>query len=197
LNLSLEPSARPPETMIFAAVSSGRSFFAISLPTKVDLPESATLVSLSMAAEPPVAAAGSKPVVRTVITLIAVQALHRRDRVAGVDRALEGVGVDLGDVEIWPTSSLAADPRRERSCRGGGREQDVAVVLRDRQHLRGDVLGQAVFEVAASACSTLRHAGDLRAGLARRRRRLSRRSAHARRRRTCKRGGHGVQRGAP
>jgi hypothetical protein len=41
VNLSLDPIARPPETMIFAAVSSGRSFFAISLPTNDDLPESA------------------------------------------------------------------------------------------------------------------------------------------------------------
>ena len=33
LNLSLDPSARPPETMTLAAVSSGRSFLAISEPT--------------------------------------------------------------------------------------------------------------------------------------------------------------------
>ena len=71
MNLSLLPSARPPETMIFAAVNSGRSFFAISLPTKLDLPESAVALSVSIGAEPPVAAAGSKPVVRTVITLTA------------------------------------------------------------------------------------------------------------------------------
>jgi hypothetical protein len=52
---------------------------------------------------------GSKPVVRTVMTLTLVGALHRGDRVAGVDRALEGVGaIDLGDVAICATSSLAA-----------------------------------------------------------------------------------------
>ncbi len=68
MNFSALPSARPPETMILAAVSSGRSFLAISLPTNLLLPLSATAVAVSTAALPPVAAAGSKPVVRTVIT---------------------------------------------------------------------------------------------------------------------------------
>jgi len=57
--------------MILAAVSSGRSFLAISEPTKVDLPASAAAAGVSMDALPPVAAAGSKPVVRTVMTLVA------------------------------------------------------------------------------------------------------------------------------
>ena len=57
--------------MTLAAVSSGRSLLAISLPTNVLLPLSATASAVSTAAEPPVAAAGSKPVVRTVITLVA------------------------------------------------------------------------------------------------------------------------------
>ena len=63
--------ARPPETMIFAAVSSGRSFFAISALTKEALSDPATAATVSMLAEPPDAAAGSKPVVRTVMTLTA------------------------------------------------------------------------------------------------------------------------------
>ncbi|MCY1555933.1 hypothetical protein D9M68_926380 [compost metagenome] len=67
-NFSLLPSARPPETMILAAVRSGRSFLAISLPTNVLLPASAAAAAVSTAAEPPVAAAASKPVVRTVMT---------------------------------------------------------------------------------------------------------------------------------
>jgi hypothetical protein len=57
--------------MIFAAVSSGRSFFAISLPTNDDLPESPTAGMESTGAEPPLEAAGSNPVVRTVITFLA------------------------------------------------------------------------------------------------------------------------------
>jgi hypothetical protein len=69
LNLSPEPSARPPLTMILAAVSSGRSLLAISLPTYADSPLSATAATVSIAAEPPSPAA-SKPVVRTVMTLM-------------------------------------------------------------------------------------------------------------------------------
>ena len=56
--------------MIFAAVSSGRSLFVTSRPTKLLWPLSATAATVSIAALPPVAAAGSKPVVRTVMTLI-------------------------------------------------------------------------------------------------------------------------------
>ena len=57
--------------MILAAVSSGRSLLAISLPTKLDRPVSAAASTVSTAALPPLAAAASKPVVRTVMTLIA------------------------------------------------------------------------------------------------------------------------------
>ena len=71
MNFSLEPSARPPETMILAEVSSGRSFLAISDRKKLTLSLAATALSTSMAALPPEAAAGSKPVVRTVMTLVA------------------------------------------------------------------------------------------------------------------------------
>ncbi|OQB98740.1 MAG: hypothetical protein BWX79_03265 [Alphaproteobacteria bacterium ADurb.Bin100] len=71
LNFSALPSARPPETTILAAVRSGRSFLAISLPRNVLLPLSAAPATVSTAALPPVAAAGSKPVVRTVMTLVA------------------------------------------------------------------------------------------------------------------------------
>ena len=60
--------ARPPETMILAAVSSGRSLLVISRPTKLEVPTSPTAVMLSMVALPPVAAAASKPVARTVMT---------------------------------------------------------------------------------------------------------------------------------
>ncbi|MNE30058.1 hypothetical protein D3C80_1235580 [compost metagenome] len=62
---------RPPETMIFAAVSSGRSDLASSSPTKADRPKSSAPASVSMAALPPSAATASKPVPRTVITLTA------------------------------------------------------------------------------------------------------------------------------
>lgn len=70
-NFSAPPNARPPLTTILAAVSSGRSLFVTSRPMKLDLPLSATPSKVSTAALPPVAAAASKPVLRTVITLIA------------------------------------------------------------------------------------------------------------------------------
>ncbi len=69
-NFSLLPSARPPETMILAAVSSGRSFLVTSRPTKLLLPLSPAAASCSTWALPPVVAAASKPVPRTVMTLI-------------------------------------------------------------------------------------------------------------------------------
>ena len=71
VNFSALPSARPPETMILAAVSSGRSFLAISAPTKLTWALSAAGARRSTAAEPPVAAAASKPVLRTVMTFTA------------------------------------------------------------------------------------------------------------------------------
>jgi hypothetical protein len=111
---------RPPETMILAAVSSGRSLLAISRPTKLLLPLSATALAVSTAALPPVAAAGSKPVVRTVITL-SRRALHDGNRVAGVDRALEGVGaVDLGDVADLADVQLGGHARGDVLAAGGG-----------------------------------------------------------------------------
>ncbi|VVG74327.1 hypothetical protein PAP18089_05344 [Pandoraea apista] len=54
--------------MIFALVSSGRSSFVTSRPTNCDNPASGVADTASTAALPPVAAAGSKPVERTVIT---------------------------------------------------------------------------------------------------------------------------------
>ena len=52
-----------------AAVSSGRSLLASSRETNRESPLSATGSTFSTAAVPPVAAAASNPVVRTVITL--------------------------------------------------------------------------------------------------------------------------------
>ncbi|MOA53827.1 hypothetical protein D3C78_1773430 [compost metagenome] len=62
---------RPPDTTIFAPVSSGRSDLATSSPTKREIPASLTLAMLSMLALPPSPATASKPVPRTVITLMA------------------------------------------------------------------------------------------------------------------------------
>ena len=70
LNLSLEACTRPPEAMIFATVSSGRSLSTISLPMKALLPQSATAAIDSTTALPPLATDEPTPVVRTVIRLI-------------------------------------------------------------------------------------------------------------------------------
>jgi hypothetical protein len=60
--------ARPPETTMRAAVSSGRSDFTTSAPTKELRPGSGAAATASMGALPPVAATGSKEAARTVIT---------------------------------------------------------------------------------------------------------------------------------
>lgn len=67
---SAEPIARPPETTTRAAVSSGRSDFAISAPTKEDTPGSAAPAP-PRSRPIPSAATGSKEAARTVITFFA------------------------------------------------------------------------------------------------------------------------------
>jgi len=74
LKLSPLPIPRPPEITILAAVNSGRSDFANSSPTNLEVAASVAEPTASTAAEPPVAATASKPVERTVITLIASKA---------------------------------------------------------------------------------------------------------------------------
>ena len=71
LKFSPEPMPRPPETMILAPASSGRSDLATSRPMNAEMPASCVTAMFSTAAEPPVAATPSKPVVRTVMTLMA------------------------------------------------------------------------------------------------------------------------------
>lgn len=62
--------ARPPETMIFAEVSSGRSLLATSSPTKLDRAGSAAAAAFSTDALPPSPAAPNVEV-RTVMTFLA------------------------------------------------------------------------------------------------------------------------------
>jgi hypothetical protein len=56
--------------MMFALVSSGRSSFVTSRLTNCEMPASGAASIFSMDALPPSAATASKPVVRTVMTLI-------------------------------------------------------------------------------------------------------------------------------
>ena len=68
-NLSDEPSARPPETMILADASSGRSLCASSAPSKRAFVGAAAVSATgSIVAVPPMVAALAKAVVRTVST---------------------------------------------------------------------------------------------------------------------------------
>jgi hypothetical protein len=61
--------ARPPEMMILAEVSSGRSDFDSSSPTKPEMPGSAAAATASTGAEPPSPVAWNAAV-RTVITFL-------------------------------------------------------------------------------------------------------------------------------
>src|SRR5690606_19774942 len=97
-----------------------------------------------------------------------VRALHGGDGVAGVDGALEGVGTDhLGDVADLPDVQLGGHARGDVLAAGGGREQDVAVVACNGNHLGGDVLGQAVVQRRAVGEDDLGDAGDLGGGFGR------------------------------
>ena len=69
-NFSAEPSARPPEMMILADVSSGRSLSDSLFSTKVERPGSAAALTVETAAEPP-SGADWKEAVRTVMTFLA------------------------------------------------------------------------------------------------------------------------------
>lgn len=67
-NFSDEPSARPPEMMILAKVSSGWSVSESLFPAKLEKPGAAAAKTCSMAAELPWEANG-KEAVRTAMTL--------------------------------------------------------------------------------------------------------------------------------
>src|SRR3546814_5468873 len=83
LKFSLDCSARPPETITLALVSSGRSSLAISAPAKAESPASPVLATFSMVPEPPSGLALSNAVVRTVrtslVSLVVTVAIARSE----------------------------------------------------------------------------------------------------------------------
>ena len=70
VKFSRDCMARPPEMMILAEVSSGRSDFDSSSPTNDEIAGSAAAAAVSTAAEPPAPVAWNAAV-RTVITFLA------------------------------------------------------------------------------------------------------------------------------
>jgi len=94
-----------------------------------------------------------------------VGGLHGGDRVAGVDRPLEGVGADhLGHIAQLSHIQQGRHARRHVLARGGGREQDMAVARCHGDHLGGQVLSQAVGQLGGIGVQHLGDASDLCSG---------------------------------
>ena len=182
------PRPRPPDTTMRALVSSGRSDFVSSWPVTFDVGQSPAAAGIfSIAALPPVAGAASNAVARTVITLIGSFELHRRERVAGVDRAHEGVRrFDAGDVRDLRDVQLRGDARHHVLAEARCRRQHMRIAAaRDHcQRRRSDVLGRRLPQMGAS---TRQHLG---------RRPRPQRLPRPRHRRRRPRRGHGCRRRA-
>ncbi len=166
---SADAMARPPEMTMRAAVSSGRSDFTISAPRKVDRPGSSAGGAASIGALPP--SAGDRVEGRGADGdhLLRVGRLHRRHRVAGVDRAHEGVGIDhAGDVGQDLHVEQGGDARHHVLAGGRGRRQQVRIARRHRHQQCGERFGEAVRHGTALGGQHLGHAGDLRRGGCRR-----------------------------
>ena len=130
LEILAEPMPRPPETTILAAVSSGRSDLTSSSPTNLDSAGTAAAAIFSIG--------GAAAVGRRLEggrahgdDLLGVRRLHGLHRVAGIDRAHEGVGRSTTSMisEICGDVEQGGDARQDSSCRGGGRRQDGVVVV--------------------------------------------------------------------
>ena len=156
---------RPPETTILALVSSGRSFLLSSWPTKLESPASPLEGIASMGALPPVAGAGSKPVDAHRHDLDLVGRLHRRQGIAGIDRAHEGVGrCDGADVRDLGHVEQRGRAWHEILAAAGGGGHDMAVAAGERHDELGQVLGQAVGIGSVIGQQHLGDAGDRRGG---------------------------------
>ena len=90
----LRAERRPPETMIFAPASSGRSVFATPRLQKVERPGSATADDVLHTRCRPQARPPGKGCGADRQNLLRVLRLHRLDGIAGVGRAAERVGAE-------------------------------------------------------------------------------------------------------
>ena len=95
-----------------------------------------------------------------------VARLDRHDRVAGVDRTLEGRGVDhLRDLRDLHDVELGGDARRDVLAGGGGRGEEGVIAGHQRNDERFDGFGEGVRERFAFGVEHLADAGDLRGGV--------------------------------
>jgi hypothetical protein len=121
---------RPPETMILAAVSSGRADFGVPGRRTSTCPVGAPRATASTA---PSHRSRRRRRSRCAHgdDLDRVGRLHGRQRVAGVDRAHEGVGgLDADDVGDLRHVEQRGDARQDVLAEGGGRREDVRVARR-------------------------------------------------------------------
>ena len=164
-NSSLEPSARPPETMRLAAVSSGRSDLAISSETNADLNGPLGAAMVSTAALPPLARRLERGRLHRQ-HLLRLLVLHRDDRVAGIDRAHERVrALDADHARDLHHVELRRDARRGVLAGGRGRKQHRVVVRHQRRDQRFHRLGHLLGQGRAVGVQHLAHAVDLGGGL--------------------------------
>jgi hypothetical protein len=98
--------------------------------------------------------------------LLGVRRLDGLQRVAGIDRAREGVGRDdLDDVRDRGDVQLGGDAGGEVLAAGGGWNQDRVVAARERQDGVGLGLGDPVTQGVALGQQDLADAGDLGGGV--------------------------------
>ena len=113
--------ARPPEMMILAEVSSGRSDFDSSSPTKDEMPGSAAAAA-GLDRRRAALAGGLERGGAHRDHFLGVLRAHGLDRVAGIDQPLEGVGRDhLGDVGDLHHVEQRRDARHDVLGRRGRR----------------------------------------------------------------------------
>ena len=130
--------------MILAEVSSGRSDFDSSSPTKAEMPGSAAAAA---ALDRRRAALAGRLEGRGAHRddLLGVLRAHGLDRVAGIDRPLEGVRRDhLDDVGDLHDVEQRRDARHHVLAGGGRRRDDRVVGPGERDDQRGERLGQHV-----------------------------------------------------
>ena len=130
--------------MILAEVSSGRSDLASASPAKVETPGSPAAATGSIGARAALARRLERGGAHGGDDL-GVGRFDRLDRVAGVDRPLEGLGADdlgdVGDLHHVEQRRRARQHVLGERARGG---EDRVVVGRQRDEQRGERLGEAV-----------------------------------------------------